>query len=205
MFINQHDQQNTFLECIKLFLTWSTNSEPNYLAEKSHCVTFLLRNSRTRDAAITSVYEGSIFASQTFNSWRRQQAPAMSMWFLFLNHKLVGARHIETFQSSNTTLARFSDPRRCPSYSLPYQFPSKCDSDSQMRWWGGRRGYNLGDGHFQHIYRKKKKSIKISTLLKGDDSDADALRYMSIFFFKTGIAAYKLCSFWHPKERKMFI
>lgn len=147
MFINQHDQQNTFLKCIKLFLTWSTNSEPNYLAEKSHCVTFLLRNSRTRDAAITSVYEGSIFASQTFNSWRRQQAPAMSMWFLFLNHKLVGARHIETFQSSNTTLARFSDPRRCPSYSLPYQFPSKCDSDSQMRWWGGRRGY-LGDGHF---------------------------------------------------------
>lgn len=108
MFINQHDQQNTFLKCIKLFLTWSTNSEPNYLAEKNHCVTFLLRNSRTRDAAITSVYEGSIFASQTFNSWRRQQAPAMSMWFLFLNHKLVGARHIETFQSSNTTLARFS-------------------------------------------------------------------------------------------------
>lgn len=106
MFINQHDQQNTFLKCIKLFLTWSTNSEPNYLAEKSHCVTFLLRNSRTRDAAITSVYEGSIFASQTFNSWRRQQAPAMSMWFLFLNHKLVGARHIETFQSSNTALSR---------------------------------------------------------------------------------------------------
>lgn len=103
---------------------------------------------------------------------------------LFLNHKLVGARHIETFQSSNTTLARFSDPRRCPSYSLPYQFPSKCDSDSQMRWWGGRKGYNLGDGHFQHIYRKKKKFIKISTLLKGDDSDADALRYMSIFFSK---------------------
>lgn len=44
---------------------------------------------------------------------------------LFLNHKLVGARHIETFQSSNTTLARFSSQRRCPSYSLPYQFPSK--------------------------------------------------------------------------------